>query len=112
MDLEILEFVIQNEHRHLAEAVAQSRSNLDAAIGVAKFLLGHGGDISQLKGGQIYVYEHCIKPIFSVPCEGVFGEDTCTGNGFVDEESLMGCYIEDDFQCQFCQHDASRMTRD
>jgi len=109
MDLEILKYAIDNEHPILLDAVAHSKSSLDAAIGVARILIAKKGDISQLKGKQIYVYEHCIKPIFSVSCEGVFGEDTCTGNGFVDEESLMGCYIEDEFKCQFCQHDSSRM---
>ena len=113
MDLNVLKFVIDNEHEHLIEAVEDSGSTLDAAIGVAKFLIANNGNLSLLKGKQNYVYEKCLEPIFRIPCEGLIGDvddgGSCNGDGFVDEESLMGCYIEDDFRCKFCRSDAERM---
>ena len=45
MDLNVLKFVIDNEHEHLIEAVEDSGSTLDAAIGVAKFLIANNSPI-------------------------------------------------------------------
>lgn len=113
MNLDVLRHVIETKHEHLKEAVQNSETSLEAAIGVARLLIANNGDLSVLKGRQSYVYETCIKPLFIVPCDGVIGpvEDgsTCNGDGFVDEESLLGCYIEDDFRCQICQFDFQRM---
>jgi hypothetical protein len=110
MDLNVLEFVIDKDHDHLIEAVADSSSTLDAAIGVAKFLIANKGDLSLLKGKQNYVYETCLKPVFRVPCEGLIGDvedgDSCSGDGFVDEDLLMQCYQDDDFRCQLCRYDS------
>ena len=113
MNLQVLKYVIENEHEHLLEAVKDSGTSLDAAVGVAKLLIANNGDLSILKGKQVYVYENCIAPIFEVPCNGVIGpvEDgsACNGSGIVDGASLLGCYIGDEFVFQICQYDAERM---
>jgi hypothetical protein len=110
MDLDILQFVIDNEHEHLVDAVSSSGSSMEAAIGVAKLLLANNGDRSVLKGKQVYVYKKCIEPIFHVACEGIYGDDTCTGDGMMDEESLLMSYQEDRFLCQHCRFDAERIA--
>ncbi len=109
MDLEVLQYVIENEHENLVAAVDNSGSSLNAAIGVAKLLIANKGDTSVLKGKQIYVFEKCIKPIFEIACNGIYGDDTCTGNGFIDEESLLISYQEDEFLCQHCRFDSERI---
>ena len=43
-----------------------------------------------------------------VQCEGVFGKDTCKGNGFIDDESLLIPYMDDEFLCQLCRHDRDK----
>ncbi len=112
MNLDVLQFVIDEEHWIFTDAVIASQSNLGMAIGVAKILLAHGGDTSVLKGKQNYVYKTCIEPIFTVACQGIYGEDTCTGNGWVDDESLFLSYQEDHFLCQHCRYDAAKHTEE
>lgn len=110
MDLEVLQFVIDTEHEHLIEAVSGTGSSLEATHGIAQLLLANNGDTSILKGKQNYVYEKCIEPIFHVACDGIYGDDTCTGNGVLDEESLLMSYQEDEFLCQHCRFDADRIA--
>ena len=105
MDLEVLEFVLDNGHENFINAIKNSHSNYEVASSVGEMLLASKGDVSKLKGNQIYVYEKCIAPIFKVPCEGIYGKGTCTGNRFVDDESLSMSYQEDDFLCQHCRND-------
>ncbi|SHI04601.1 hypothetical protein SAMN02745124_03451 [Desulfofustis glycolicus DSM 9705] len=109
MNLEILRIAIENEHWLLKSAVSESSTTMEAAIGVGRLLLSNGGDTSVLSSRQTYVYESCIKPLYDVDCQGVFGPDTCTGSGKVDEETLPTAWEEDDFRCQHCRHDRNRI---
>ena len=108
MDLEVLEFVLESEHELFDQLVDQSRTTMSAATGVAKKLIGNGGNLEELSDKQFYVYEKCIEPLFTVPCSGVYGEGTCTGNEYVDDESLLMSYQEDHFLCQHCRFDSER----
>ncbi|MBI9092452.1 MAG: hypothetical protein JEZ12_24815 [Desulfobacterium sp.] len=110
MDLDVLQYVIDNEHEHLIEAVESSGSKMETAVGVGKLLLANNGDLNVLKGRQNYVYKTCIEPVFTVGCDGIYGDDTCTGNGWVDEESLFLSYQEEEFLCQHCRFDADRIA--
>jgi len=110
MNLVVLNYVIENKHERLADSVTQANTSFDAAVGVGKLLLAHNGDPSVLMGNQVYIYEKCILPLFKVACHGVFGEETCTGNGFVDDESLLLSYQEDEFLCQHCRFDSERIA--
>lgn len=112
MDMEILKFVLENEHLHFTDTVPDS--DFSKVTGIAKLLIDNEGDLSSLSEKQQYVIKPLLDAVFNVPCHGVFGSnddgtDTCTGTGLVDEESLMGCYFEDDFKCQFCQYDAEKI---
>lgn len=109
MNIEVLQYVIDNESGRLFDTVSESGATMDAAIGVAKLLLANNGDTSILKGKQIYVYEKCIEPLFHISCEGIYGEGTCTGDGMVHEDSLLLCYQEDSFLCQHCRFDRDRI---
>ncbi len=109
MNIEVLQYVIDNENTRLSDAVSESGTTMEAAIDVAKVLLANNGDASVLKEKQNYVNEKCIEPLFKIPCEGIYGEGTCTGDGMVDEESLLLCYQEDRFLCQHCRYDAERI---
>jgi hypothetical protein len=112
MNMEVLQYVIDNEHEHLIDAVEESGTTIEAAVGVGKLLLANNGDLNVLKGKQKYVYEKCIDPVFTVACDGIFGDDTCTGNGWVDEESLFLSYQEDNFLCQHCRFDIGRIAEE
>jgi hypothetical protein len=110
MNIKVLQYVIDYEHEHLLDAVAGSRTSLEVATGVAKLLIANNGDPTVLKGKQLDVYEECIKPVFIVACSGINGDDTCSGTGWVDGESLLISYQEDEFLCQHCRFDAQRIA--
>ena len=111
MNLEALKWIIDNRVELIEENADGTKYNSGTTVGIAKFLLGNQGDLDSLSPPQKYHYTEFIMPLIeSVPCEGVYGEDTCTGNGFIDDESLVGCYIEDEFQCQLCRDDSERIS--
>lgn len=108
MNLGVLEFAVGQEHQLLLDAVDESNTSLDAAIGVARKLIAEDGDLSVLSEKQLYVYRSCLEPLFSVPCDGLYGDDTCIGNGWIDDESLLMSYEDDEFLCQHCRYDSEK----
>ena len=111
MDLRALEYIINNRLELIEERVSGTRYDPNAAIGVAKLVFANKGDISKLSRAQTYYFQEFVNPLVErVPCDGIFGEDTCMGGGFIDDESLLSCYIEDDFLCQICRHDSERIS--
>tara|TARA_Y100001937_G_C7012628_1_gene281663 strand:+ start:442 stop:798 length:357 start_codon:yes stop_codon:yes gene_type:complete len=111
MNLEVLQHIVENEPGMIEALAKENGLDPSASIGVAEFLIGNDGDISLLSAKQRYHYDNDIEPLVdNVPCDGVFGEGTCTGNGVVDDESLLGCYLEDNFLCQHCQYDSNRIA--
>lgn len=110
MNLEVLNHIVTNAPEFIEGLAEENMLDGQASIGIAKILLGNNGDLAELSGKQNFHYEKCIMPLIeNVQCEGVFGPETCTGTGYVDDESLLGCYISGKFQCQLCQHDAGKI---
>jgi hypothetical protein len=98
MHLQALKWITDNKVELIEENVVGTKYDPSTTVGIAKLLLANKGDLDSLSAPQRYHYEEFIKPLIeSVPCEGVFGEDTCSGNGYIDDESLIGCYIEQYF---------------
>jgi len=113
MNLDALKYILKNRIELIEEIVAGTQYDASATVGVGNFLLANEGNLELLSQAQKYHYKEFIKPfIESVTCEGVFGNGTCTGNGYIDDESLIACYIEDEFLCQHCRYDAERITAD
>lgn len=117
MNLEVLNYVVENAVERIEDLAEENGLDPSASVGVAKFLIGHNGDLSSLSSKQMFHYEHAIEPLIErVPCEGVIGYveegDTCNGDGYIDDETLIFCYIDDDFKCQICRHDAEKMQED
>lgn len=110
MNYEVLQHIVRNEPGRI-EALADANSlDASASAGVAEFLAGNDGDVSLLSSKQKYHYDNAIEPLVeNVSCDGVFGGDTCTGNGIIDDESLLSCYLEDNFLCQHCRFDSDRI---
>jgi hypothetical protein len=88
-------------------------------LGVARRLIGLGGDVDALTHNQRHHYDSYIRSLVeNVACDGVFGfdpdtgHDTCAGNGRIDDEDLEGCYVLDEMLCQVCQGVANRMQAD
>ncbi|PLX61557.1 hypothetical protein [Sedimenticola selenatireducens] len=107
MNLEVLHHLVKNDESLIETLAIENGIDQQASIGVAKLLDANGGDLSILSNKQRFHFEKCIKPLIeNVQCQGVFGPETCTGNGIVDDELLLGCYITGEFKCQLCQHDA------
>ncbi|EGQ8490968.1 hypothetical protein GTP20_23820 [Vibrio alginolyticus] len=120
MSLEVLGFIFDNCPEKIEELAEGSKvKNVDVSLRLAG-LLGHGDiTLEELTEAQVYHYEKSMRPLIeNVPCDGVLGiienddgeyVDTCNGNGYIDEESLLISYQEDDFKCQICRFDAERM---
>lgn len=111
MRLDVLKHIVENDSDLIEAAVR--RHDPAAALGVAKLLLGNGGDLNKLSAKQKFYWTSYIRPLLEdVPCEGVFGDaGTCTGNGIIDEDSLLMAYQEQSFLCQHCSYDKDRMRR-
>lgn len=110
MNLEVLKHIVRNEPERIESLANDNDLDPSASVGVAEFLVGNNGDVSLLSPKQQYHYDNVIEPLTeNVPCDGVFGDGTCTGNGVVDDESLLGCYLEDNFLCQLCRFDSARI---
>ncbi|MCX7131063.1 hypothetical protein [Aeromonas sp.] len=118
MNVEILEYLLKNEN-HIEDMAKNAKVDSGASFGIIKLLLANHGDIGVLKGKQIYHYENVIKPLLeNVQCEGPMGMmdddngnwvSSCVNDGIVDDESLYQSYLEEDFKCQICRHDAEKM---
>lgn len=118
MNLEVLDFLLDNEHL-IEDKATDSGLESQASIGIAKLLSANKGDLTRLKAKQTYHYEKVLQPLLeNVSCEGTIGiiededgnwVDTCNGNGVVDDESLYQSYLDEDFKCQICRYDAGNM---
>jgi hypothetical protein len=110
LELEVLKHIVSNNPQYIEELAEQNKLDESASVGIARAIIGYDGDISKLKPNQNHHYEKCIKPLLEdVPCDGVFGPDTCTGTGYVDDDSLLISYMSGDFMCQHCRFDADRI---
>jgi hypothetical protein len=113
MNLEVLEHIVTNDPGYIETLAEENGLDETASLGIARFLIGNNGDLSKLTQRQIHHYKKCIKPLIEdVPCEGVFGPeepDSCSSGGIIDDDSLLTCYMLDDFKCQHCRYDAEKM---
>ncbi|SEO14225.1 hypothetical protein [Acinetobacter sp. yr461] len=106
--ISVLQHIIDNEEELIIELAEENNLNSDASIGVAHFLLADVNNFSQMSTSQIFHYEKAIKPlIHRVHCDGMIGDhedgsSSCIGDGFIDEETLLGAYLEQDMRCQHC----------
>ncbi|MBG0581740.1 hypothetical protein I4O65_18705 [Enterobacter kobei] len=107
MNIEVLRFLEHDGRQHVEELVAPTKYDSDATFAVIKILIANDGNEAALSDKQKFHLKTFIEPlIYGVRCSGIYGEDTCTGDGFVDDESLLMSYQEDDFMCQHCRYDA------
>lgn len=113
MRVDVLDYIVKNEPNHIEDLAAGSGHDPSAAVGVAKLLIGNGGNETALSGRQRFYWEKHLKPLlYEVPCEGGMNDpdsDTCSGNGYVDDESLLLSYQEGEFVCQLCRFDREKM---
>ncbi|MCG3814276.1 hypothetical protein I3260_18745 [Photobacterium damselae] len=89
-------------------------ADTETSIRLARLLATGELILENLTAAQMYHYENAMRPLLeNIPCDGVINsfmsedDDLCTGNGFVDDESLLMSYETDDFRCQHCRHDAN-----
>lgn len=120
MNLEVLSFLIENEHYIEESANDANVDDYSKSLGIAKFLADKDGDLGALSKKQVYHYENVLKPLLeNVPCEGPVGMindeegnwvSSCVHGGVIDDESLFLCYSEENFICQNCRHDVGKMV--
>lgn len=118
MDLEVLDFLIENES-YINEQAKSAGAKPEISLVVAKILSDNKGDLNSIKGGQVFHYEKVLRPLFeNVECTGPVGYvegdngellTSCVNGGVVDEESLYQSYQEEDFLCQICRYDMENM---
>lgn len=114
MDLDVLDFLIDNES-YIVEQAQSVKAKPEVSIVVARILKDNNGKLDSIKGGQIFHYEKVIKPLLEdVECSGPVGYidgdngellTSCINGGIVDEDSLYQSYLEEDFKCQTCRYD-------
>lgn len=119
MNLEVLDFLFDNE-KYIEEMATDVGLDKKASVGIVKLLKTNAGDLSILKGKQIFHYEQVIRPLLEgVQCEGVIGmiqdeEDnwvsSCESGGIIDDVSLYQSYLEEDFKCQICRFDSEKIS--
>lgn len=101
INIEVLKYLIKSE-RLEKDSSAQ---------GIARQIIADKG-LEKLSEKQMYVFNNEIFPLLKPECEGVYGDgpNSCSGDGFVDNESLLLSYldIEDHMLCQFCRYDKHR----
>ncbi len=108
MNLEVLQHLVSNERERIEDLAHENNVNATVLVGVAKFLVGNDGDVTLLSPRQKLYYEKAIEPLIeNVPCHGIFGDNTCTGDGIIDDESLLDCYLERKFLCQHCRFESA-----
>lgn len=116
MPLEVLQFISENCPEKIEElAEARGVRNVDVSLRLARLLSQGELSIDELTEAQMYHYNQTMRPLIErVSCDGVLGMienengeyiDTCNGDGYIDEESLLISYQEDDFKCQICRFD-------
>lgn len=109
MNISVLKYLATDGDYHIREIVETTKYNPEATLAVTRKLISSGGDVENLSQPEKYHYETFIFPlIFNVQCQGTFGPETCI-SGTVDDETLLEAYLEDDFRCQQCRHDAGNI---
>lgn len=107
MNIEVLRYLESDGREHVEDLVAPTKYDSDATFAVIKILIANDGNEDALSDKQKFHLKTFVEPlIYGVRCSGIYGGDTCTGDGFVDDESLLMSYQEDDFKCQLCRYDA------
>jgi hypothetical protein len=110
--ISVLQYIVDNQEELIIALAEENNIKSDASLGVAHFLLGDANNFSKMSSHQKFHYENSIKPlIYRVLCDGMLGEhedgsSSCIGDGFIDEESLFGAYLEQDMRCQHCVQSA------
>lgn len=116
MDLDVLKFLIDNEEQ-IKETAENNNLDPEVSLVIARILYDNKGDLSSLKGKQNYHYEKVIEPLFFRECEGPVGlmpddegnfVSSCVHTKYIDEESLLLSYEEEDFKCQNCRYDTQK----
>lgn len=116
MNIEVLNHLIQNDVERIEQLATIGNVDAAASVGIAKLVLAKKGDVASLTAKQTYLFDTAVRPLIeNVSCKGVIGyiedgSDTCVSGGIIDDESLLISYLDDDFKCQHCRHDAERMS--
>ena len=111
MNIAVLKYLTDNDPSFVTDATDLGGHDAKAALGVAAFLLAHNGEIERLSPNQRFYWDKYIKPFLQdVPCEGVLGDSgACSGNGRIDNESLLLSYQDHKFLCQLCRYDREKI---
>lgn len=105
LQINVLQHLLTNCEEYITNLAEENGiKNTEATLGVAKFLVSHPENFIKMSSNQKFHYTTAIEPLINdVCCDGMTGEDgSCLGNGFIDEYSLLGAYLEQDMRCQHC----------
>ena len=102
----VLQHLINNCEEYIIEHAKQNGiKKTDTSIRVAKFLVAHPDNLTKMNDSQKFHYKTAIEPLIrNVPCDRKINEDgSCLGNGFIDNDSLLDAYLEQDMHCKHCK---------
>ncbi|HCW3748594.1 TPA: hypothetical protein OXK62_003827 [Acinetobacter baumannii] len=107
--INVLQHILDNCEEYITELAEENNiTNPDVSVRIAYSLVKNPESFSKMTEKQKFHYEKAIQPlIHNVHCDGMIGEhedgtSSCIGNGFIDEDSLLGAYLEEDMRCQHC----------
>lgn len=109
MDIQLLRYLVNDAEERIDELTPNEQTQ-QAALGVGRQLIGNGGQLDNLTPNQRHTYESYLQPLMEdVSCGGMLGDqESCNGNGVIDQEDLLLCYQEDEMRCQICRYDAAK----
>lgn len=117
MNLDALDYLIQNNEELIRESANDNKLNEDNVMGVAQQVAGQR-NINGLSEKQRYLFDNAILPLIeAVPCQGWFDEyEGDDGAHFdcqstIEEERLIHCYQEESMLCESCEEEETFRAR-
>lgn len=105
MNIDALEYLLENSSELIEESANAAGVNASAADGVARQVVGQK-TIDNLTSKQLYVFNEAIRPLIEgVTCSGqwneVMEEPECGQP--IPDENLVAYYQHDETLCESCQ---------
>ncbi|WP_442801465.1 hypothetical protein [Serratia rubidaea] len=105
MNLEALDYIVNNEPDLIRGSAVISKVNSNAAEGIAKKVVAEGGD-EDLSPAQKHVFDRAVRPLIeNITCAGNwnrYDDDPQCGNP-IPESQLYDYYANDETLCESCQ---------
>lgn len=104
IDLDLLAYLVGKGSRYIDAAVQGTQYLPRTVIGVGTNLLDTDGNVDLLAPKPRATFEKFLKPLlFSVPCQGLSGPESCEGSGMIEADLLLKSYRDEELRCRACR---------